>query len=31
MPEYLDVYKKNTILAKNLEDEKSFICHIPRI
>ena len=31
LQDYLDVYKKITTLAKNFEDEKSFICHIPRI
>ena len=31
MQEYLDVYKKITTLAKNFEDEESFICHIPWI
>ena len=31
MQDYLDVYKKITTLAKNFEDEESFVCHIPRI
>ena len=31
MQDYLEVYKKMTTLAKNLEYEESFICYLPRI
>lgn len=31
MRDYLDVYKKMITLAQNFEDEKSFICYLPRV